>query len=88
MQLSPFEIYWTIKETFGEKLGDYDVLISALCAVLNAYQKLSFTTKQNSDEAAAQAQARISELEKINQESKAYIAELEKFIIESNRKDG
>ena len=88
MQLSPFEIYWTIKETFGEKLSDYNVLISTLCAVLNAYQKVSFTTKQNSDEAAAQAQARISELEKINLENKAYISALEKFIIESNRKDG
>ncbi|MBQ3444865.1 MAG: glycosyltransferase [Selenomonadaceae bacterium] len=30
-QLTPFDVYETIRNSFGENLGEYDVLISALC---------------------------------------------------------
>lgn len=53
----------TIQNEFGDKLGDYDVLIPALCAVLNAQQKNSVMNHQRFNQFAAQAQARIAELE-------------------------
>lgn len=62
-KLPPHEIYLTIQNEFGDKLGDYDVLIPALCAVLNAQQKNSVMNHQRFNQFAAQAQARIAELE-------------------------
>ena len=39
--VEPFVFYETIKESFGEKLGEYDVLIPALCTVLHNEKKFS-----------------------------------------------
>ena len=62
-QLQPFEIYTTIKQTFGDKLGEHDVLISALCTALNTQQKINASNVQKFNQFAAQAQKRIAELE-------------------------
>ena len=62
-QLQPFEIYATIKQTFGDRLGEQDVLISALCTALNTQQKINAVNVQKFNEFAAQAQRRIAELE-------------------------
>ena len=47
------KIYLSIKEAFGKNFGKYDVLVSAMCAVINRYQK-----------AAAKNKIKIAELEK------------------------
>ena len=40
LKLQQHSIYEGVKEQFGEKLGEYDVLISVLCAIVNKYQKI------------------------------------------------
>ena len=47
-ELSTYEVYAAIKEKFGEKLGDCDVLISALCAAWYSEEN-SETTKATLD---------------------------------------
>lgn len=84
LQLPPFKVYETIKQNFGDNLGDNEVLICALCAALNNLQRSSV---RMISALTAQSQQRITELERINRENKAYISELEKFITELNRKD-
>jgi hypothetical protein len=84
--LPSFLVYEAIKQEFGENLGEYDVLIPALCTmILNNQQKNSTANQEEVNQFVAQTQARIAELEKINRENAAYISELEKFIIESQK---
>ena len=63
LNLPPFEVYRAIKQEFGDKLGEYDVLIAALCTLVNTQQKMSIINQQKFNEFAAQAQKRIAELE-------------------------
>ena len=63
LKLEPFKIYDTIKQEFDGKLGEHDVLISALCAALNTQQKINVINVQNFNEYAAQAQAYIAQIE-------------------------
>ena len=44
-KLPPFKIYETIRREFGESFGEHDVLIPALCTVLNTYQKIHAVKK-------------------------------------------
>ena len=62
-KMPPFAVYEAIKQKFGDKLGDYDVLIPALCTALNTQQKISAVNQQRFNQFATQAQRRISELE-------------------------
>lgn len=41
-QISPHDVYETIKHTFGEQLGEYDALIPLLCTVLNTQDELKW----------------------------------------------
>lgn len=86
-QIPAFAIYETIKQNFGENFGEHDTLISALCTAFSVQQKNLLTSHQNYNQFAAQAQGRIAELERRDRENKAYIAELEKYIINLNRKE-
>ncbi len=63
LQLPPFEIYKAIKQEFGDKLGEQDVLVSALCTLVNTQQKMFVVNQQRFNQFAAQAQQRIAELE-------------------------
>lgn len=62
-QFQPFEIYEMIKQEFGEKLGEHDVLVAALCTIINTQQKINAVNAQKFQQFAAQAQARIAQLE-------------------------
>ena len=62
-ELPPFVVYETIKKEFGKNLGEYDVLISALCSCTNTLQKIHISNTQKFNQFAAQAQTRIKELE-------------------------
>lgn len=62
-KLNPFEVYATLKQKFGDKLGEHDVLIPLLCATLNTHQKIFAINQQKFQRFAAQAQKRIAELE-------------------------
>ena len=86
-QIPAFAIYEAIKQNFGENFGEHDVLISTLCTAFSVQQKNLLTSHQNFNQFAAQAQERIAELERRDKENKAYIAELEKYIINLNRKE-
>lgn len=56
LKLSQHSLYEAVKNEFGDKLGEYDVLIALLCSIVNKYQKIEVTKNE-----------RIAELEsKIN----------------------
>ena len=63
LQLPPFAVYETIKQAFGQRCGDNDVLISMLSASLNTLQKIHMVNVQKFNQFAAQAQQRIAQLE-------------------------
>lgn len=69
--LEPYIFYDKIKEEFGETLGEYDVLISALCAAIAQKQKLRVANLQQFKEYITQSEKKIAELEdEINQRKK------------------
>ena len=76
-QFQPFVIYETIKQEFGDKLGEYDILISVLCTVFNTQQKNFTINHQKFNQFAAQAQNRIKELEEQLADSRRRVVELE-----------
>ena len=76
-KLPPFAVYETIKQKFGDRLGEWDVLICALCTALNTQQKIQAINNQKFNKFAAQAQNRISQLEEQLKGSQQQIAELE-----------
>lgn len=61
--LPPFELYETIREEFGKSLGEYDVLIAALCTALHTQQKVTASKLKQFKEYVIQSNARIAELE-------------------------
>lgn len=77
LELQPYEIYEIIKQKFGEKLGEQDVLVSALCTFLNNQQKIFAANNQRFNQFAEQAQNRIKDLEAQLAKSQRRIAELE-----------
>ena len=62
-QIEPVNFYETVHKEFSKDLGEQDVLVPALCALLNAQQKNFFVNQQKFNRFAAQAQNRIKELE-------------------------
>ena len=62
-QMPPFKIYETIKKEFGDKFGEQDVLISALCTFAMNLQKINAINIQKFNQFADQAQKRIAQLE-------------------------
>lgn len=58
-----FELYAALQKIFGKDLGDYDVLIPALCSVLFQQQKIAADKVKQVKEYSAQAARRIAELE-------------------------
>lgn len=63
MVLPQFGIYGAIKKEFGEKLGEYDVLISMLCSGLNMQQKIILMNQQKFNQITAETEKRIADLE-------------------------
>lgn len=59
VQLPPFAVYEAIKQEFGDKLGEQDVLVSALCAFINTQQRISAINQQKFNEFAAQSQKEL-----------------------------
>lgn len=74
--LSPAAFYETVKQEYGDRFGEYDVLISALCTALNTQQKITHDTQQKYQQLAAQAQEQI---QKFNQFAAAAQAQVQKF---------
>ena len=62
-KLPPPAVYEAIKGEFGDRLGDNDVLIAALCTALNTQQKISAVERKQFNQFAAAAQQRIAALE-------------------------
>lgn len=58
-----FGIYGAIKQEFGKKLGDYDVLISMLCSALNMQQKIIVINQQKFNQIFAETEKKIANLE-------------------------
>lgn len=63
MVLPQFGVYGAIKKEFGEKLGEYDVLISMLCSGLNMQQKIILMNQQKFNQITAETEKRIADLE-------------------------
>ena len=77
LQIQPMIFYETIKQEFGDKLGEQDVLVSALLTVLNEQQKNFLVNAQRFNQFAMQAQNRIKELEVQLADSRRRVVELE-----------
>ena len=76
-QLQPFEFYETVKQEFSDKLGEYDVLISALCTALNTQQKINAVNQQKFQQFAAHAQGQFKKFNQFAEAANNRIAELE-----------
>ncbi|MBE8955149.1 MAG: glycosyltransferase [Quinella sp. 2Q5] len=63
LNVPPSAIYDIIKRELGNGLGEYDVLIPALATAINTQMKINLTNHRQYQQFAAQAQARIAELE-------------------------
>ena len=61
--VTPADIYAAIKREYGDRFGEHDVLIPALATALNTQQKINDSNQQKFNQFAAQAQARIAQLE-------------------------
>lgn len=63
MKIPQFSIYNAIKNEFGAHLGEYDVLIPALCTALNTQQKIMVMNQRNFNKVIASTDKKIAELE-------------------------
>ena len=59
----PADIYAALKREYGDKFGEHDVLIPALATALNTQYRINVSNRQKYQQLAAQAQARIAELD-------------------------
>lgn len=62
-ELEPFAVYQSIDNKFSKNLGEHDVLVAALCTIINTQQKNFAVNARKFQQFAAQAQARIAQLE-------------------------
>ena len=62
-ELQPYMLYETLKEEFGKSLGEYDVLIPALCTALAQQQKVTASKLKKFKEYVVQSEAKIAWLE-------------------------
>ena len=62
-RLPPFAVYETIKQKYGEKIGEQDVLVALLCSMLNKQQRINAINLQKFNSFAVKAKKRIDELE-------------------------
>lgn len=63
MSIPQFNIYGTIKQKFGNNLGDYDILIPVLCTALNTQQKIITLNQREFKKVFATTSEKIAELE-------------------------
>ena len=61
--VTPTDIYAALKQECVDRLGEYDVLIPALATALNTQYRINVSNRQKYQQFAAQAQARIAQLE-------------------------
>ena len=62
-KIPPFAVCEAIKNEFGGRLGEQEVLVPALCTYVNTLQRMNAVNVQKFNQFAAQAQKRIAELE-------------------------
>ena len=81
---SPFAMYNIFREQFGDKLGDHDVLVAALCSFINTQQKIIVADRQRFDQFAAQSQR---ELRASRQQFKELAEQVQQVIDELEQKN-
>ena len=74
---SPFAIYNAFREKFGSYLGEYDVLVSALCAALNTQQKRNAFNLQKFNKFVTQSRGQVKKFNQFAAAANKRIAELE-----------
>ena len=62
-ELKPHELYEAIRDGFGDKLGDYDVLVAALCTALHTQQEITATKLKNLKKYVVESKSEIAALE-------------------------
>lgn len=81
-QISSAEVYEAIKERYGKNLGEYDVLVSALCTLVNAFQRHLATRELEFKKAIEQKEkaleAKKQEFNELAAQVQQVIDELEK----------
>ena len=86
LQVDSEKIYEILTKDFAEKNLGADSTMPFLFSVIDSLQKNLIVLQQQNEQLAAQAQKRIAELEKRDRYNKSYIAELEKFVADSQRR--
>ena len=86
LQVDSEKIFEILTKDFAEKNLDADSTVPFLFSVIDSLQKNLIVLQQQNEQLAAQAQKRIAELEKRDRYNKSYIAELEKFVADSQRR--
>ena len=49
LKVSPSEMYESIKQEFGKNFGEYNVIVTVLCTMINNYQKIIAKTNMHTD---------------------------------------
>lgn len=86
LQVDSEKIFEILTKDFAEKNLGADSTMPFLFSVIDSLQKNLIVLQQQNEQLAAQAQKRIAELEKRDRYNKSYIAELEKFVADSQRR--
>ena len=63
MEIPQFKLYGGLKREFGDRLGEHDVLIPALCIAINTQQKITVMNQRKFNKVIAQNDKRIAALE-------------------------
>lgn len=58
-QMPPFDVYEAIKQEFGDRLGEQDVLIAALCSIINSQQKALIINQQRFNQFVEKSQREL-----------------------------
>ncbi len=86
LQVDSEKIFEILTKDFAEKNLDADSTVPFLFSVIDSLQKNLIALQQQNAQPPAQIQKRIAELEKRDRYNKSYIAELEKFVADSQRR--
>ena len=78
--LPPFEYYETIKQDFSSRLGEQDVLVAALCTLVNTLQRANILNIQQFNKVIAQVQEQFNKFNQFAEQAQKRIVELESVI--------
>ena len=77
LPLPPFAYYETIRQDFGSRLGEQDVLVAALCTLVNILQRANILNIQQFNKIIAQVQDQFNKFNQFAAQAQARVTQLE-----------